>query len=268
MTGVLLLLLADLVGLSLILTVAWAVQERTGNSGWVDVIWTYALGLMGALVALWPLVGAVSGRQILVALAILLWSLRLGTHVARRNLKLDDEPRYRKLKADWGAEAQSRMFWFLQLQASAAFLLSLALLAAAHAPRPGLDWRDWLGFALVIGSVVGESVSDAQLKAFAKDPANRGGVCDTGLWRYSRHPNYFFETLGWVGYVVIAADFSGAYPWGWAALIGPAYMYYLLVYVSGVPPLEDHMMRTRPEAFEAYKARTNMFFPGPSRTAR
>lgn len=261
-----LLILADLVGLSLILGAAWLVQKRTGNSGWVDVIWTYGLGLSGAFVALWPLGGDVLGRQVLVATAVVLWSLRLGTHVARRTATIEDDPRYRKLKQDWGAAAQGRMFWFLQLQASAAFLLSLAVLAAARAPRPGPDWRDWLGFALVVGSILGEALSDAQLKAFARDPANKGGVCDTGLWRFSRHPNYFFETLGWVGYVVIAADPTGGYLWGWASLIGPAYMYYLLVYVSGVPPLEEHMRRTRPAAFSAYEARTNMFFPGPRRS--
>ena len=268
MTGVLLLLLAELVGLSLILMLAWGIQKRTGNSGWVDVTWTYGLGLGSAFVALWPLGSGVYTRQALVALAIVIWSVRLGTHVARRTAKIDDDPRYHRLKQDWGASAQSRMFWFLQVQALAAFLLSLALLAAARSPRPGPDWRDWLGFAIVVGSVIGETLSDAQLRAFAKDPANKGGVCDTGLWRYSRHPNYFFETLAWFGYVVIAADFSGGYLWGWASLIGPVYMYYLLVYVSGVPLLEEHMMRTRPDAFSAYAARTNMFFPGPSRPAR
>lgn len=267
MTGILLVLLADLVGLCLILAAAWEVQRRTGNSGWVDVIWTYGLGLSGAFVALWPLGGGVPGRQMLVAAAIVIWSLRLGTHVARRTARIDDDPRYHKLKEDWGARAQRQMFLFLQLQAGAGFLLSLAVMAAARAPRPGPDWRDWLGVAVVIGCVVGEAVSDAQLKAFARDPANRGGVCDTGLWRHSRHPNYFFETMGWVGYVIVAADFSGQYLWGWASLIGPVYMYYLLVRVSGVPPLEEHMMRTRPEAFAAYRARTNAFFPGPRRAA-
>ena len=263
MSATLFLLLGDLVGLSIILTLAWAVQRRTGNSGWVDVIWTYALGASGAVLALWPVDGGVRGRQVLVAIAIVLWSLRLGTHVALRTARISDDPRYRKLKESWGESAQRRMFWFLQLQALAGFLQSLAILAAARAPRPGPDWRDWIGFAIVLVAIAGEAVSDAQLKAFARDPAHKGGVCDTGLWRWSRHPNYFFETLGWVGYVVIALE--TAYPFGWLTLVGPVYMYYLLVYVSGVPPLEEHMARSRPEAFAAYCARTNMFFPGPRR---
>ncbi len=259
-----LLLLGNLVGLSLVLSFAWAVQRSSGNSGWVDVIWTYALGVSGVALALWPLAGGIWARQVLVALAIAAWSLRLGTHVARRTVRIEDDPRYHKLKVDWGEAAQRRMFGFLQVQALAAFLLSLAVFAAARAPRPGPDWRDGLGFALVLVSIVGEALADAQVKAFGRDPANKGRVCETGLWRWSRHPNYFFEWLGWVGYVVIAI--GTAYPLGWLALIGPVYMYYLLVYVSGVPPLEEHMKRTRPEAFAAYAARTNAFFPGPRRS--
>ena len=257
------LILGDLVALSLILTGAWWVQRRTGNSGWVDVIWTYGLGVSGVVLALWPLAGSVAGRQMLVAIAIAFWALRLGTHVARRTIHIEDDPRYHKLKVDWGEAAQRRMFGFLQLQALAAFLLSLGVLAAARAPRPGPDWRDWLGFALVLGSVAGEALADRQLKAFGRDPTNKGQVCDTGLWSWSRHPNYFFECLSWVGYVVIAVEVD--HPFGWLSLIGPAYMYYLLRYVSGVPPLEDHMKRTRPAAFAAYAARTNMFFPGRRR---
>lgn len=256
-----------LAALSLILAFAWWVQMRSGNSGWVDVIWTLGVGLVGAGTALWPADGAVWPRQAIVAAAIVLWSLRLGSHIVARTVKIDDDPRYAKLKQDWGDQAQSRMFWFLQLQAAAAFLLIVTVLAAARAPRPGPDWRDWLGFAIVLVAIAGEALADHQLKAFGRDPANKGQVCDAGLWRYSRHPNYFFEWLGWVGYVVIAVDLGFAYPWGWAALIGPLYMYYLLVHVSGVPPLEEHMMRTRPDAFAAYRERTNMFFPGPVRNS-
>lgn len=261
--NVALLLGADLVGLCLILAVAWEVQRRTGNSGWVDVMWTFGLGLAGAFVALWPIGLGMMPRQILVALGMAIWAVRLGTHVAVRTAKIDDDPRYAKLKAGWGVEAQAKMFGFLMIQAFAAFLLTIGPFVAARSPRPALDGLDILGAVIVLGSIVGEALSDWQIRAFSRDPANKGKVCDTGLWRYSRHPNYFFEWLGWVGYVVIAADFTGQYLWGWLALIGPAYMYYLLRYVSGVPPLERHMESTRPEAFAAYAARTNIFFLGP-----
>jgi steroid 5-alpha reductase family enzyme len=98
---------------------------------------------------------------------------------------------------------------------------------------------------------------------FRADPGNRGGICDVGLWAYSRHPNYFFEWLCWLGYAVISADFTGGYPWGWLAFAAPATMYWLLVHVSGVPPLEAHLARSRPTAFKAYAARVNAFWPWP-----
>ncbi len=251
------------VGFSVAMTGAWWIQKRTGKSGWIDVTWTYSVGLAGVVFALWPF-AAVSPRQWLVAALIALWSLRLGTHVALRTMKSDDDPRYAQLKNDWGAAAQTKMFGFLQVQALAGVLLSLAVLAAAWAPRPGLDWRDILGALVLLACVIGEGLADQQLKTFAKNPANRGKVCDVGLWRTSRHPNYFFEWALWFAWPIMAL--SAEYPFGWVAWIGTVYMYYLLVHVSGIPPLEEHMMRTRPDAFAAYARRTNAFFPGPSRT--
>jgi len=103
------------------------------------------------------------------------------------------------------------------------------------------------------------------LSRFKADPANRGEVCDTGLWAWSRHPNYFFEWLGWCAWPIFALNLSGGWPWGWLALSGPAYIYWLLTRVSGVPLLEAHMRRSRPEAFAAYAARTSVFFPRPPR---
>ena len=116
-------------------------------------------------------------------------------------------------------------------------------------------------------AIAGEGLSDWQLQTFKANPANKGGINDVGLWRFSRHPNYFFETFGWLAYPVLAIDLTGAYPWGFAALVAPACMYWLLVYVSGIPPLEQHMLRTRGDRFRAYQRRTNAFFPGPVRDA-
>jgi steroid 5-alpha reductase family enzyme len=92
--------------------------------------------------------------------------------------------------------------------------------------------------------------------------SNRGRVCDQGLWSWSRHPNYFFEWLQWVAYPLLAIELAGGYPWGWIALGGPVCMYWLLVYVSGIPPLEEHMVRRYGAAYRAYQGRTNAFFPG------
>jgi hypothetical protein len=111
----------------------------------------------------------------------------------------------------------------------------------------------------------GEGVADAQLRRFRADPGHRDSICNVGLWGWSRHPNYFFEWFGWLAYVLFAIDFSGLYPWGFITIAGPLCMYWLLVHVSGIPPLEEHMLERRREAFRAYQARTNAFFPAPPR---
>lgn len=262
MTGFIPILLASAAGFSATMLVAWLVQRTTGKSGWVDTIWTFSVGVFGCLLSLWPFAEP-SVRQTLVAVLAGFWAVRLGMHVAVRTAAGGDDPRYARLKQEWGDAAQARMLFFLQLQALAGIVLAFAIFLAAHAPRPGIGLQDVVGALVLLAGVLGETIADRQLKAFAARPNNRGKVCDIGLWRWSRHPNYFFEWIGWFAYPIIA--FSADYPLGWMAWIAPAYMYYLLVHVSGIPPLEQHMMRTRPAAFEAYRRRTNAFFPGSPR---
>ena len=117
--------------------------------------------------------------------------------------------------------------------------------------------------ARAIAGYAGEALADAQLKAFRTDPANKGRVCDVGLWRWSRHPNYFFEWFGWLAYPVIGISFGDplSYPWGFAALLGPVFMYWILVYVTGIPPLEAQMLRSRGDRYRDYQSRTSPFFP-------
>ena len=247
------------------MAMAWHVALRTGRSGWIDAIWSFAVGGAGVAASLFPLSGtALTARQLLVASMVALWSLRLGIHIAIRTAHGGDDPRYRQLREDWGAQVRPRLFWFLQIQAAVAFILALAVGVAAHRPTPGLDWRDALGVLILLVAIAGEGIADRQLADFRKRPGNAAEVCTKGLWRFSRHPNYFFEWLGWVGYAVIALD-PGSYAAGWAALAAPAMMYWLLVRISGIPPLEAHMLRARSDRFRAYQAKVNAFWPGPSR---
>ena len=167
---------------------------------------------------------------------------------------------------EWGQDAGRRLFLFLQVQAAAGLVLVLSVFAAAHNSAPGLGAKDALGVLVFLGALAGAALSDEQLRRFKADPANRGKVCDVGLWGYSRHPNYFFEWLGWVAFPIIAI--SGAHLWGLAAFAAPALMYLLLAHVSGIPPLEAHMQRSRGAAFDLYRARVNAFFPGPQRNPR
>ncbi|WP_029004447.1 DUF1295 domain-containing protein [Azorhizobium doebereinerae] len=266
MTYPLLILLLAL-ALSLAMAAAWAVALASGRSGWIDSIWSFALGAAGLAAALAPVAGAgpMTERQLLVAALVALWSLRLGLHIARRTHGGGDDPRYAHLRATWGAQARSQLFLFLQVQAASAVLLALSILAAARNPAPGLGPFDAAGTLILLAAILGEGLADRQLARFRADPARRGQVCDTGLWAWSRHPNYVFQWLGWLGYAAIALQGLAHYPYGLVALSGPAFMYVLLVHVSGIPPLEAHMLRARGDAFRAYQARVNAFFPGPPR---
>ena len=263
-------LAAIAVALSVLMAAAWLVQQRTGNSGWVDTIWTFALGLVGAGSALWPLgSGGPNARQWLVAALVAVWSIRLGCHIAVRTIGITDDPRYAAFARDWGADAPRRMFVFLQNQGFGSIPLVFAIFVAAHVPAAALRFQDFLGAVILATGIAGEGLADAQLKRFRSDPANEGRVCDIGLWRWSRHPNYFFEWFGWLAYPVIAIQFGTPfdYPVGWAALLAPAFMYWILVHVTGIPPLEAQMLRSRGERYRDYQARTSAFFPLPPHKA-
>ena len=252
--------------LSVLMAGAWLVQQRTGNSGWVDTIWTFSLGLVGAAGALWPVTDtAPNARQWLVAALVAIWSLRLGLHIAVRTAGITDDPRYAAFAREWGVDSPRRMFVFLQNQGFGSIPLVFSIFVAAHFPSDLLRSQDYLGALLLLVGIAGEALADAQLKRFRIDQANRGRVCDIGLWRWSRHPNYFFEWFGWLAYpaIAISADDPLSYPWGWAALLAPSFMYWILVHVTGIPPLEAQMLRSRGAGYRDYQSRTSMFFPRP-----
>jgi len=253
---------------SALMAMAWVVQQRTGNSGWVDTIWTFSVGLVGAASALWPIAGAMpNARQWLVATLVVVWSLRLGGHIAIRTVAGTDDPRYAAFTEQWGADAPRQMLFFLQKQGLGSVPLVLAIFVAAHVPLSSLRPQDYLGVVILLAGIAGEALADAQLRRFRADPASRGKVCDAGLWRWSRHPNYFFEWLCWLAYPVIAISIAAPsiYLWGWASLLAPVMMYWFLVHVTGVPPLEEQMLRSRGERYRAYQSRTSRFFPWPPR---
>ncbi len=255
------------VGLSAIMAVAWICQRQAGNAGWVDVFWTAGMGVAGVILALAPIAGAPwpTGRQYLIAALVAIWSLRLAIHLAIRVSNGPEDARYANFRKAWRPRFQARLFWFLQIQALAAILLAASVLLAARNPAPSIRIADWLGAAILAVAILGEGAADAQLRRFKSVAANRGRVCDIGLWGWSRHPNYFFEWFGWLAYPVMAIDPTGSYQWGWLAFSAPAFMYWLLVHVSGIPPLEEQMLRSRGGAYRVYQAATNAFFPLPRR---
>jgi steroid 5-alpha reductase family enzyme len=261
------LILLVAVGLSIVMTYAWAYQRKVGNAGWVDVFWTFGLGMAGVALSLAPIAGTAgpTSRQMLIAVMVAVWAIRLGSYLGFRVASHAEDVRYNDFRRSWGADFQRRMFWFLQIQALAAIILALCILLAARHPAAGIRPVDWVGVAILAIAIGGEGIADAQLKRFKANPANKGGVCNAGLWGWSRHPNYFFEWLVWTAFAVMAVDFSGAYLWGWLSLFGPVSMYWLLVYVSGIPPLETLMLKSRGDAYRRYQAVTHAFFPLPPR---
>ena len=251
--------------LSLTMAGAWLVQRRTGQSGWIDTIWSIASGVAGAALALANLDVVNPARAILVARLALAWGLRLGLYIGMRTWGRGEDPRYADLARQWGATFPARLFWFLQIQAVCAFVLAACVYAAARNPAPFPGIVDGLGLLVFMAAIAGETIADRQLAAFRANPANKGRVCDVGLWGWSRHPNYFFEWLTWIAFALIALNPFGAWPWGFVALLGPLQMYWLLAHASGVPPLEAHMLKSRGAAFADYQARVSVFFPAPPR---
>jgi steroid 5-alpha reductase family enzyme len=232
----------------------WLLQRRTANAGWVDVGWSAGVGIVGALVAAlgagWP------ARRLLVGAMIALWSLRLATYILRRVLSEPEDGRYTRLRAEWGAAAQRRLFFFYQAQAVLAALFALPVWVAAADARPGWGARELAAVGIWLVAVLGETLADRQLARFRADPATRGRTCTAGLWRYSRHPNYFFEWLHWWTYVVLAL---GA-PLAWLTLVGPALMLFFLLKVTGVPATEARALVSRPDYAE-YQRTTSAFIP-------
>ena len=251
--------------LVLAMSLAWWFQLRWRNAGWVDVFWTFATGVAAIAGALWPLPeqDTYLPRQIVVALLAAVWSIRLGTHLRHRVLTRPEDVRYAGFRRDWGERFQSRLFWFLQIQAAAAWPLAISVGIAARNPKPGVTVFDCLALVVIAIAILGEATADRQLARFVHDPRNAGGVCGEGLWAWSRHPNYFFEFVGWCAWPLFALDLT--WSWFWLSLPAPVLMYWLLVHVSGIPPLEQAMLASRGDAWRAYQSRTSAFFPLPPR---
>jgi steroid 5-alpha reductase family enzyme len=168
-----------------------------------------------------------------------------------------EDGRYVQLRRDWAGNFGPKMFGFFQLQAASVVLLGAGFLLICRNPAPALQPLEIAGIVLWVIALAGEALADAQLAAFKREPANRGRVCAVGLWRYSRHPNYFFEWLVWVAYFVFAL----ASPQGWIAVVGPASILYLLLRVTGIPLTEEQSLRSKGEAYRQYQKTTSAFVP-------
>jgi steroid 5-alpha reductase family enzyme len=241
--------------------VCWLVAKKIDNWSIVDVAWSYGFALVGLqILAVHFWIFPLGGQGVLMAIATVLWSLRLGTHLAGRVLgHLDQEDgRYLKMRAEHGERMPAQMAYFYFIQALVLAILCLPLLSSNPTGASGpAQTIHWVGLGVVGLALLIETIADAQLAAFKKDPANKGQVCERGLWAWSRHPNYFFQSLLWWGLFLMALPA----PWGWTAIIAPAAMLHFLLNVTGIPLTEKLSVEKRGEVYRKYQRTTNAFVP-------
>jgi steroid 5-alpha reductase family enzyme len=238
-----------------VMTCMWLIQLRTRNAGIVDVAWGGAIGLVGTS---WALTATGDPtRRILAATLIAVWALRLTAYLYLRVVGHPEEGRYATLRQTWGDAANVRLFGFFQMQALTVLLFAMPVLLVASNPARLWQITDLFGLLLWGIGVGGVALSDWQLARFKQRPDSHGRTCREGLWRYSRHPNYFFEWVHWWSYVLLAL--GG--PWWWLAAVTPLVLLYFLLYVTGIPPTEAQAVMSRGEEYRQYQKTTSAFFP-------
>lgn len=248
-------------GLCVLFTGVYVFARRIDNYGVVDVAWSGAFGLL-AIVYAWLGDGWLP-RRVVIAVIVLAWSVRLAAHLGRRvaGHHPAEDGRYRRMREQWRGRLHATMFGFFQLQALSVVVLGLPFLQAVRHTADAFHPLEFAGWVVFVGAIVGESVADAQLAAFKRDPANRGAVCARGLWAWSRHPNYFFEWLVWVAFALLALPA----PAGWLGLVAPAAILLLLLRVTGIPATEAQALRSKGAAYRRYQLATSVFIPWPPR---
>jgi len=230
------------------------VAQFIRNNSIVDMGWGAGFILV-ALVCLFSQAAYVE-RNLLMTLLVLIWGGRLSYHIVRRNWGKPEDFRYAKWREEWGRWLVPRAFLqVFMLQGVLMLIIAYPIILVNAYPRPGLTALDFLGLAVWIIGFYFEAVGDKQLAQFKQNPANKGHVIKTGLWKYTRHPNYFGEATMWWGIFLLGLSV----PLGWSGLISPLTITGMLLFVSGVPMLEKKYKDNA--EFQAYARVTSKFFP-------
>lgn len=261
MDSLLALLAAGFAFLALMMVAVWLLSLVLHNAGIVDVAWSASF-LPVVLAYVW-LADGWRTRELVLASIVGLWSLRLAWYLLVRVAREHptEDSRYARLRREWGASANVKMLGFFQVQALAALLLSVPFAISVLNPTASFHPLEWAGLIVWAIGLAGETAADWQLAQFRARPDNKGQVCQDGLWRYSRHPNYFFEWIIWCGFGLFALGSPG----GWMGLFVVPMMFYVMRYGTGVPYAEASSLASRGDAYRAYQRTTNVFFPGPRR---
>lgn len=252
----------QLLGTSLILVmgmmiVLWAIYMVQKFASILDIGW--ALGFVFCGIVYFSMGEGYWMRRGLITFMVLVWGLRLAWHLLRRFIvSPEEDPRYQEIKKLWNSKKPDRQFLlFAIIQGLLVVLLSLPFLLANINRSTDLSLWEPLGFLFWLVGLLGESLADWQLWQFKKDPTNRDKVCQMGLWHYSRHPNYFFECVIWIGFFLFALGS----PWGWLTIYCPLVIFYLILKVTGIPLAEAQALRTKGDEYREYQRTTNMFIP-------
>ena len=240
-----------------LMIVLWLIQVRIHDATHVDVGWAYGIGLLALLDAV--LGGGHVSHRVLVAVLVGIWSLRLGTHVLVRGVIRGhgEDRRYAEMRERYGPRANRNFFVFFQAQAAFIIAFSIPALLASFNDAPHIGLLEWIGTAVWAIGVGGEWAADHQLSRWKAE--HPGVTARGGLWRYSRHPNYFFEWVTWIGLALVAAPA----PWGALAFLTPAFLLLLILFVTGIPPSEKQALRSRGDDYRRYQRETSAFIPWP-----
>jgi steroid 5-alpha reductase family enzyme len=250
--------IAFLVVLAYVTTI-WLLSLLKKDASIVDIFW--GLGFVVLAWAYFSLADGFAARKLLIASLTTLWGLRLTLHILTRNWGKEEDFRYQAFRRRDGAAFWWKSFFnvFL-LQGVLMWIISAPLLAAQFSSTPArLTWLDFVAVAVWLVGFFFEAVGDWQLVRFRANPANKGKVLDTGVWAWTRHPNYFGDAAQWWGFFLIALAAGG-----WWSIFGPLLMTGLLLKVSGVALLEKTLVKTKPQ-YREYVQNTSAFFPLPPR---
>ena len=250
-----------LVVVQLVMLLFWGYYLIRRNVSVVDIGW--GIGFIGAALTCFLLGEGYFGRKLLVLIIVSLWALRLVKYLSCRFIPDRDDPRYTDLLTRWpfAGFPAFQAFTLFAFQGLLVAVLSLPFALMCQNILPFFSPYEVFGLLIWMGGLIGEAIADNQLEKFKLDPANANQICKKGLWRFSRHPNYFFEWIIWLGYGVMALSS----PLGWLGLTAPLLMLYLLLKVSGIPLAEQQALRTKGEAYRDYQSTTSPFFPWFSR---
>jgi steroid 5-alpha reductase family enzyme len=251
------LILLSLAVICSIMFIVWIWATRIHNYSVVDVFWAFNFAVIAGII--YFLADGNATRKMMVCVLAALWSLRLGLYLTARVFShiTEEEGRYKQLRKEWNNNLNTKFFFFFQMQAISNILLSVPYFLIAINKNPEISLVEYTGATLWLIAIIGEGISDWQLKQFRKNPANKGKVCSVGLWNYSRHPNYFFQLMIWVSVFIFALPSA----YGWVSIICPLSIGYLIFKVTGIPMTEEQSIRSKGDAYRQYQCTTSVFIP-------